>query len=269
MSEQQETLVSFHEAPEKFNKEITIRAENVCKSFYDIKKGEVHALKDINFSCFKGEIVGVVGPNGAGKTTLLRIISALLSPTSGKMEVLGIDNTKNPEKNRRHIGFLSGDATLYERLTAEEMITYTAMLHEIPKEEIKEKIQDLSKKLNMQKILKRLCKNLSTGEKQKVSISRAMIHNPEILILDEPTNGLDLITSKDILWLVKTAREDGKTILYSAHNMEEIERISQKIIMVHNGQIIENGTIEEVLERNGSVDLSECFLKLIKYDEPK
>jgi len=135
--------------------------------------------------------------------------------------------------------------------------------------EIKKRIEDLSNKLNMQKIMKRLCKNLSTGEKQKVSIARAMIHNPEILILDEPTNGLDLITGKDIVWLVKSAKEEGKTILYSAHNMEEIERISQKIIMIHNGEIIENGSIEEVLERNKVHDLSECFLKLIKYDEPQ
>ena len=245
------------------NNLISIEADKICKTFNDSKKGRIHALSDISFTCAKGEITGIVGPNGAGKTTLLRIISSLIAPTEGKISILGMDNREYGEINKQNIGFLSGDTALYERLTGEEILYFSAELYGMKKDNIKKRIEELSDILKFENIGKRICKNLSTGEKQKISIARAMIHDPEILILDEATNGLDILARKHILWLVKTAKEKGKTVLYSAHNMEEIEKISDKILFIHSGKIVEQGTMEEILLRHNQKDLTECFLDII------
>lgn len=245
--------------------EIAIEARDLSKSFYDMKKGEICALKSVSFKCYSGRITGILGPNGAGKTTLLRIIASLIQPSSGSIEIKGVENDQRTI--RTSIGFLSGDTALYERLTAYEMLVYCSELYGLQKSSIEERIAEFSSLLHMDSILHRLCKNLSTGEKQKVSITRAMLHDPKIIILDEPTNGLDLISSKDILWLVKEMKKRGKTILYSAHHMEEIEKICDDILLIYGGRIIESGSQEELLKRNNSENMTECFLKLVKNDE--
>lgn len=245
----------------------TISVDNVSKSFFDFKKGEIRVLSHIFFQAMKGQILGIIGPNGAGKTTLLRLVAALISPTEGEISILGKPNRENAQENRRKIGFISSDTALYDRLTAEEMIYYNGKLCDMEDGEIQSRLKYLTEVLNIGKILKNPCRNLSTGEKQKVSIARTLIHDPEILILDEPTNGLDLVTGRDILWMIRQSRQEEKTILYSAHNMEEIEKICDRILLLYQGEKIEEGTVREVTGRHGSEDLTECFFKIIEERE--
>ncbi len=246
---------------------IVISLENVSKVFYDLKKGAFTALSDISFSCKKGEIVGLVGPNGAGKTTLLRIISSLISPTSGTVKVNGLDNSNHGEKNKKDIGFLSSDTAIYERLTGKELLLFFADLYGMKKDLALERIDELSQILDFKKIENRVCKNLSTGEKQKISIARALINDPNILILDEATNGLDILARKHILWLVKSAKEKGKTVLYSAHAMDEIEKLSDRIIFLYHGKLISNGSTDDLKNKFQCDDLTQCFLKNIEQYE--
>ena len=246
---------------------VVISLENVSKVFYDFKKGPLTVLDNVSFSCKKGEIVGIVGPNGAGKTTLLRIISSLISPTSGVVKINGLDNSKYGEENKKNIGFLSSDTSIYERLTGRELLLFFAELYGMEKDFALKRIDELSEILDFKKIENRVCKNLSTGEKQKISIARAMINNPNILILDEATNGLDILARKHILWLVKNAKEKGKTVLYSAHAMDEIEKLSDKIIFLFNGKLISNGSTEELKKQFNCDDLTQCFLNNIEQYE--
>ena len=247
--------------------DVVISIENVSKVFYDFKKGPVTALDDISFSCKKGEIVGLVGPNGAGKTTLLRIISSLISPTTGRVKINGLDNSKHGEENKKNIGFLSSDTTIYERLTGRELLLFFAELYGMEKDLALKRIDELSEILDFKKIENRICKNLSTGEKQKISIARAMINDPNILILDEATNGLDILARKHIIWLVKNAKEKGKTVLYSAHAMDEIEKLSDRIIFLHNGKLISNDSPDKLKNQFQCDDLTQCFLKNIEMCE--
>jgi len=244
--------------------EKAVVVDTVVKKFYDPKKGETTVVNNLSFSCAPGEILGILGPNGAGKTTMLRMISAILTPTSGSIDVLGHRTTENPQEIRSHIGFISCDTNLYDRLTSEEMVYFFGKFFGITDSLIGERSEKLYESLNMKSILKRQCRNLSAGEKQKVSIARTLIHDPPLLILDEPTTSLDVLTSRDILWLVKEARNEGKAILYSAHNMEEVEDLCDRIILIHQGNLLDEGTIPEVVRRNETRNLTECFLKLVE-----
>lgn len=241
--------------------------EGITKKFYDLKKGEITVVNDISFHCSRGEIVGILGPNGAGKTTILRMISAILTPNAGRIEVFGYDTRSEPQKIREHIGFISSDTNLYDRLTAEEMVYFFGKFFGLSDEQIATRSGKIYESLGMTKILKRQCKNLSAGEKQKVSIARTLIHDPPLLILDEPTTSLDVLTSRDILWMVRESRNEGKAILYSAHNMEEVEHLCDRIILIHRGNLLAQGTIPEVVEKTGTRNLTECFLSLVREEE--
>lgn len=244
--------------------EQAVKVESVTKNFYDMKRGEVTVVNNISLSCAPGEILGILGPNGAGKTTMLRMISALLTPTKGRIEVLGYDTKEHPQDIRSRIGFISNDTNLYDRLTAEEMVYFFGKFFGLSDEEIGTRAEKLYDSLNMRRILKRQCRNLSAGEKQKVSVARTLIHDPPLLILDEPTTALDVLTSRDIRWMVKQSRNEGKAILYSAHNMEEVENLCDRIILIHQGNLLDEGTIPDVVKRSGTSSLTECFLSLVK-----
>ena len=246
---------------------VVISLENVSKVFYDFKKGNFTALSNISFSCRKGEIVGLVGPNGAGKTTLLRIISSLIAPTTGIVKINGLENSKYGEENKKDIGFLSSETAIYERLTGRELLLFFADLYGMKKDVAIKRIDELSEILDFKKIENRVCKNLSTGEKQKISIARAMINDPNILILDEATNGLDILARRHILWLVKNAKENGKTVLYSAHAMDEIEKLSDRIIFLYHGKLISDGSTDDLKNKFQCDDLTQCFLKNIEQYE--
>jgi sodium transport system ATP-binding protein len=244
--------------------EKAVQVDHVSKKFYDFKRGEIAVVNDLSLQCSTGEIVGILGPNGAGKTTILRMISAILTPTAGNIEVFGHNTREHPAEIRSRIGFISSDTNLYDRLTAEEMVYYFGKFFNLSDDEIRKRAEKLYESLSMGSILKRQCRNLSAGEKQKVSIARTLIHDPPLLILDEPTTALDVLTSRDIIWLVRQSRNEGKAILYSAHNMVEVEDLCDRIILIHKGNLLDEGTIPEVISRSGAPNLTECFLSLVK-----
>jgi sodium transport system ATP-binding protein len=244
--------------------DIAVKVDTISKKFYDFKRGEITVVNDLSLQCSPGEILGILGPNGAGKTTILRMISAILTPTSGNIEVFGCNTRERPQEIRSKIGFISSDTNLYDRLTAEEMVYFFGKFFSLTDEEIKKRAERLYESLNMGSILKRQCRNLSAGEKQKVSIARTLIHDPPLLILDEPTTALDVLTSRDIIWLVRQSRNEGKAILYSAHNMVEVEDLCDRIILIHKGNLLDEGTIPDVISRSGAPNLTECFLSLVK-----
>lgn len=237
-----------------------VRAENISK-FFDSMSGErVYALKNVSFACRKGEITGIVGPNGAGKTTFLRIVSSMIKPSSGRIMIFGKEMVQDEAVMR--IGFLSGESALYERLTGLENILFASDLCGMPRAKAMERIERLSELLSFNGIEKKLCKGLSTGEKQKIAIARSIIHDPEIVILDEATSGLDILSSRHILSLAVSLKNSGRAVLYSAHNMGEIERIADRVAFINSGCVAEFGSIKDILEKYGTSDLSECFLKV-------
>lgn len=242
----------------------SVRAEGISKNFYDFTRGEVSVVKNLSFVCSPGEILGILGPNGAGKTTILRMVSALLAPTTGTINVAGFDTQKNPHEVRSRIGFISQDTNLYDRLTPMETVQIFGRFYGVPEEKLAARLEEIFRRLAMEKILDRQCRTLSTGEKQKTSIARTLIHDPPVLILDEATTGLDVLASRDILWMVREARASGKAILYSAHNMIEVENLCDRIILLHEGEVLEQGTVPEVVERTGMRNLTESFLHLVE-----
>ena len=207
---------------------------------------------------------GLLGPNGAGKTTTLQMISTLIKPTSGCATVNGFDIEKEPLQVRKQIGFTSSDTGLYERLTAREILAFFARLHQYPREQIASRIESLAKDLNMLDFLDTRTHKLSTGMKQKVSIARAMVHDPPILILDEPTSGLDVITSQMVHEIIQNCRESGKCILFSTHIMNEAEKLCDRIGIIYDGILLSQGTLEELKESTGEKNLEDIFLKVVK-----
>ncbi len=180
-----------------------IEAHNLTKSFHDKKRGEIHAVDHVSFRVNPGQIYGLLGANGAGKTTTLRLLATLLTPTSGSATIAGFDVVREPAKVRSHVGFLAASTALYARLTAREMITYFGRLNGLADPEIKVRLKRLADELDMHEFLDRRCDKFSTGMKQKTSIARTLIHDPAVMIFDEPTLGLDVMTARAIVRFVR------------------------------------------------------------------
>jgi len=241
-----------------------IKVENLNKLFRD-KNTEIFAVKDLSFACKKGEIFGLLGPNGAGKTTTLRIVATILKPTSGKVLIDGLNagEKENPEEIRKRIGFLTGTTGLYPYLTAREILTYFGNIYEINKELLKNRIDELSQIFQMKDFLDRRIDNLSTGMKQKVSIARTIIHDPMILILDEPMGGLDIITSRTIMDFIKHSKKEGKCILFSTHVMREAELLCDEISIIHQGQLLCQAPLNDLRKQSGKDNLEDIFFHLV------
>lgn len=222
------------------------------------------AVEEITFEVKPGEIVGLLGENGAGKTTTMRMISTMLKPTGGSAKVNGFDIEKSPQEVRRQIGILfGGDVGLYDRLTARENIRYFAELYGITTEEANSKIDSLSKELEMDEYIDKKVGKFSRGMKQKVSIARAIIHSPSVMLFDEPTTGLDISASRIIHEFILKCKEENKTILFSSHSMKEVEKLCDRVVIINKGKIIEEGTVEYLKQKYNNDDLEEVFLKLI------
>ncbi len=225
---------------------------------------DVLAVNDISFTCKPGRVFSLIGPNGAGKTTTLRIIATILKPSSGTVKVDGFDVEKNPVEVKRKLGFLTGSTGLYDRLTPNEIVEYFARLNDVDQEKMKRKRKELFDLLDIHDFAKQRIGKLSTGMKQKVSIARTMIHDPEIIVFDEPTAGLDVITAVNIIDLVKDCRAAGKTVIYSTHIMGEVELLSDDIAIIDKGRIYLQSTFEAFKEQMQGNSLVGEFIRIIK-----
>jgi len=240
-----------------------IEANNLTKTFKDKKRGVVRAVDDVSFRCEPGKIYGLLGANGAGKTTTLRILATLLKPTEGSAVVAGHDVVSAGSKVRAQVGFLAASTALYGRLTAREMVTYFGQLNGMPDGQIKARLKQLADELDMHDFLDRRCDKFSTGMKQKTSIARTVVHDPEVMIFDEPTLGLDVMTARAIVRFVRDCRDRGKTVIYSSHVMSEIEKLCDKIGIIHDGKLVAEGTLSQLSERYGETDMEEIFVKAV------
>ena len=244
-----------------------IEIKKVSKEFEKIieknKTIKFYADKDISFEVNDGEIVGLLGPNGAGKTTLLRIIAGIMTPTSGKVI---IDN-KNYEKNdieiKKDISFLSGNTKLYKDISCVELLKMCAAYYDMDKNIIDKRIKEVVKRFDMESFKDQRIGNLSTGQTQRVGVSRCVLHDPHNYILDEATSGLDIISSQVILDFIKEERDKGKCIIYSTHYMEEAENICDRVVLINKGKIISTGTPKEIEKETNTTNLRDAFFKLI------
>src|SRR6187455_2556433 len=226
-----------------------IEARFLTKAYSDLVRGEVLALSGVTFSAGAGQIYGLLGPNGAGKTTALRILSTVLQPTSGTAVVGGYDCMTQPEMVRHQIGFISANTAVYDRMTAWEMVEYFGRLYGLGDDELRERMEILFERFQMQEIRDLLGAKMSTGMKQKVSIARAIVHDPPVLIFDEATNGLDVLVARSLLEAVAELRAQGKCIVFSTHIMREAERLCDRVAIMHRGRLLAEGTIGELRER--------------------
>lgn len=222
------------------------------------------AVNDVSFECLPGRIYSLLGPNGAGKTTTLRMLSTLVKPTSGTVEICGINIFENPQEARRKIGFLTGSTGLYERLTPDEILKYFADLNDVSKTEFEQRKKHYYDLLDMNHFSSKKIGQLSTGMKQKVSIARTMIHNPEVVIFDEPTSGLDVITSENIIKLIKDCKTQNKTVIFSSHIMSEVDLLCDDLGIINKGKMIYKSTMEDFRKNMQTTSLTEEFIRIIK-----
>jgi sodium transport system ATP-binding protein len=222
------------------------------------------AVQDLSFSCQPGRVFSLLGPNGAGKTTTLRMIATLISPTSGQIHINGIDALSQPQEARKHIGFLTGSTGLYARLTPLEVIDYYADLYGVEKAAREQRKEELFSLLHMQDFLHKRIGKLSTGMKQKVSICRTMIHDPSVVIFDEPTSGLDVITAENIIKLIRSCKDQGKTVIFSSHIMSEVDLLCDDLAIIHQGTLKYNGPMADFRTNMQTANLTEEFIRIVQ-----
>ncbi len=240
-----------------------IHVEKLTKTYTDLRRGEFVALHAINFEALPGQVYGLLGPNGAGKTTVLRILSTVLRPTCGTVTVNGFDVVRQPSLVRQQIGFVSNNTAVYDRMTAWEMVEYFGRLYGLDPVILRDRMEAIFHRLQMNDIRDVLGSKMSTGMKQKVSIARAIVHDPPVLIFDEATAGLDVLVARALLKTVAELREQGKCVVFSTHIMREAERLCDRIAIMHRGDILAEGSLDELLEIYQEDDLEELFFGLI------
>ncbi len=246
-----------------------IRVRDLSKSFDDLKRGRVSALDGVSFDVRPGEIYGLLGPNGAGKTTCLRILSTVLTPTGGVAEVAGYDVATQPEKVRKNIGFMSNNTGLFDRMTAWELVEHFGRLYGLVEDALRERLEEIFAELQMNEFRDLLCSKMSTGMKQKVSIARTIVHDPPVLIFDEPTSGLDVLVARAVLKTVAGLRDRGKCVIFSTHIMREVEKLCDRVAVIHRGRILAEGTLPELAATYDEPDVEELFFRLISEHEAK
>ncbi len=240
-----------------------IEARGLSKRFHDKKRGEIRAVDNVSFRCEPGKIYGLLGANGAGKTTTLRMLATILEPTDGTALVCGYDIVEQPEKVRASVGFLSTATALYPRLTAKEIVEYFGRLNGLDGPALKKRVDEIFSRLDMNSFRDRRCDKLSTGMKQKTSIARTLVHDPPVMIFDEPTLGLDVMTARTIIAFIRECRDHGKTVIFSTHVMSEVEKLCDVIGIIHSGKLLAEGTLRQLREKNGECDLEEIFVKIV------
>lgn len=241
-----------------------IHVRHVSKRYSDLD-GEFVALNNVSFDVMPGQIYGLLGPNGAGKTTLLRILCTVLKPSSGTVRINGYDAVEDAEQVRRQLGFVSTNTAVYDRMTGWEMVEYFGQLFGLGEDKLRARLEHLFEQFRMNDIRNILGCNMSTGMKQKVSIARAIVHDPPVLIFDEATSGLDVVATRDVISTVERLRDVGKCIVFSSHIMSEVRRLCDRIAILHRGQVIAEGNVDDLANRFQQPDLEELFYQLIAF----
>lgn len=248
-----------------------IRVDGVSKKF--VKKinsrdsVSFFADKDISFELDKGNILGILGPNGAGKTTLLRMIAGIMEPTEGKIEIDDLNYRDNGIDIKKRIAYLSGNTKLYKDISPVELLRMCGEYYGVEKELLEKRIDVIIKRFDMESFMHQRIEKLSTGQYQRVSIARCLVHDPDYYILDEATSGLDVISGKVIIDFIKSEKKNGKGIIYSTHYMEEADSICDNIIMINNGSIIANGSSNELKKKTKTDNLRDTFFSLVEGDK--
>jgi sodium transport system ATP-binding protein len=243
-----------------------IEVRNLSKRFHDKKRGEVRAVDGISFRCEPGRIYGLLGSNGAGKTTTLRMLATILEPTDGTALIGGYDIVAHPEQVRAKVGFLSTATALYQRLTARELVQYFGRLNGLDDAVLNKRVDAIFDRLDMNGFRDRRCDKLSTGMKQKTSIARTLVHDPPVMIFDEPTLGLDIMTARSITTFIRECRDLGKTVIFSTHIMSEVEKLCDTIGIIQQGKLLAEGTLAQLREKYNEHDLEEIFVKVVAPD---
>lgn len=245
--------------------EALVVAQGLSKTFRS-RKGPVHAASDVSFECHAGEIFGLLGPNGAGKTTTLRMLATILMPTAGHATLAGFDVATQPGSVRENIGFLATETGLYDRFTARETLRFFGRINQLDKDEIRQRTDEIFKTLDMMDLADRRVGNFSTGEKQKLSLARSILHDPPVLILDEPTFGLDVMSARTVVRTIDLFRQQGRTILLSTHIMTIAEKLCDRIGILYKGTLHAIGTVAELKSQFGGDDLEEAFFAAVGND---
>ena len=237
-----------------------IETRGLCKVFDDKKRGAIRAVDNVSFVCKPGQIYGLLGANGAGKTTTLRVLATILEPTDGTAVVCGHDVVDEPDKVRANVGFLSAATALYPRLTSREMVEYFGRLNGLDEPTLKERADEIFSRLDMNSFRDRRCDKLSTGMKQKTSIARTLIHDPQVMIFDEPTIGLDIMTARTIIDFIRECRQRRKTVIFSTHVMSEVEKLCDVVGIIQSGKLLAEGSLAELRDHYRQHDLEEIFV---------
>ena len=246
-----------------------VRIQGLSKTFYDENRGEVHAVRDVDLTCGRGEIVGLLGANGAGKTTTLRMLSTVLQPSAGKAWVMGHEVREEPEEVRRSLGFYSASTALYPKITPRETLRFFARVNGYPTRKVETRVEELIDAFKLHDFADTRVEKLSSGMKQKVSIARTVAHDPPVLIFDEPTVTLDVLNAIELRQIIARLRDDGKAILFSTHIMSEAEQLCDRIAIIHHGQILATGTLEELRETTGLHYLEDIFVRFARVESPE
>ena len=243
-----------------------IHVNDLHKSF-NTKAGTVHAVQGVSFEARDGEITGLLGPNGAGKTTTLRMLYTLMTPDAGQVLVDGVDVARDAQAVRRNLGVLPDARGVYKRLSARENIAYFGRLHGMDDALIAERTARLAKALGMEDFLDRQCEGFSQGQRTKTAIARALIHDPKNVILDEPTNGLDVMTTRGLREFLLQLKAEGRCVIFSSHIMQEVAALCDRIVIIANGRVMAAGTPDEIRTQTGEANLEEAFVKVIGSEE--
>jgi sodium transport system ATP-binding protein len=241
-----------------------VDVRGLCKIYEEPSGGEIAAADHVSLACGAGEIFGLLGPNGAGKTTTLRCLATILTPTAGSATIAGYDLLKQPEMVRRSIGFLSGTTGNYARLTPRETLRFFGAMYGWEKERLEARVEEVLRMFDVTSYADRPNDRLSTGMKQRVGLARAVVHDPPVLILDEPTTGLDPVVSRTVEQAVRSLADAGKAVLFSTHMLWQAEEICDRLAVMAGGRVLGIGTAAELRERCGAKDLREAFFKMIE-----
>jgi sodium transport system ATP-binding protein len=240
-----------------------IQVEGLTRRFA-VPGGEVVAVDDLSFAVAPGEVYGLLGPNGAGKTTTLRMLLGLLRPSAGRATIEGLSTAEAPDEVKRRVGLVSTSAGLYPHLSVREMLLFFADLYGVTPGQARASLGALAELLGISELLGRRCVTLSTGQKQRVNLARALIHRPPVLLLDEPTLGLDVLGSQVVVEFVEHLRREGKAVILTTHRLDEAERLCDRFGLLHKGRLVITGTLSELRERTGRASLVEMFIDLVR-----